>query len=231
MPGIDFKTMFGRSVKDWRHQRGISQEELAERSDLHRTYISDVERGARNLSLESISKLARALEISVSDLFSWEFPIKKDGDAKSNGHRRKPVEVLLVEDNPDDVKLTLRAFKQGRFANQVYVVQDGAEALDYLYGQGKYASRRATESAQVVLLDLSLPKVNGMEVLKRIKGDPRTKTIPVVILASSKEQKDVIESYHLGVNSYVVKPVNFEQFAIAVQELGLYWLLHNQPPK
>ncbi|HXI69530.1 MAG TPA: response regulator [Verrucomicrobiae bacterium] len=141
------------------------------------------------------------------------------------------IEILLVEDNQDDLDMTLRSLRKANLTNRIQAVRDGAEALEFIFCQGAFAGRTFENPPKLILLDLKLPKVDGMEVLKRIKSDPRTKTIPVVILTSSKEQKDVVESYHLGVNSYVVKPVNFENFAAAVQELGMYWLLHNQPPK
>jgi CheY-like chemotaxis protein len=142
----------------------------------------------------------------------------------------KIVEVL-VEDRPQDLELTLRAFKKAKLTNRVEVARDGAEAIEFLFCEGAHAGRKIEDGPKVVLLDLKLPKVDGMEVLRRMKSDPRTSSIPVVVLTSSQEQKDVIESYHLGVNSYIVKPVNFESFATAVQELGYYWLLLNQPPK
>lgn len=138
--------------------------------------------------------------------------------------------ILLVEDDPKDVELTLTALEEYNLANEVVVAPDGAKALDYLYCRGDYADRPHDNPA-VLLLDLKLPKVDGLEVLRRLKGDPRTALIPIVVLTSSKEQNDVVESYRLGVNSYIVKPVNFETFAGAVQQLGMYWLLLNQPPK
>jgi CheY-like chemotaxis protein len=141
------------------------------------------------------------------------------------------IEILLVEDNQDDLDMALRSLRKANLTNQIQIVRDGAEALEFIFCQGSYAGRKFENPPKVILLDLKLPKIDGMEVLKRIKSDPRTKMIPVVILTSSKEQRDVIESYNLGVNSYIVKPVNFEQFAAAVRELGMYWLLHNQPPK
>ena len=142
----------------------------------------------------------------------------------------KSVEILLVEDSPADAELTVRALRKQNLANRLHHVQDGAEALDFIFGTGAYAGRSIDDAPRVVLLDLKLPKVDGLEVLQRIKGDARTKVIPVVVLTSSKEQNDVVDSYNLGVNSYIVKPVNFERFADAVRVLGLYWLLHNQPP-
>ena len=141
------------------------------------------------------------------------------------------VEILLVEDSPMDLELALRALQKAKVANHIQVARDGAEALEFVFGEGAHAGRRIEDAPKVILLDLKLPKVDGLEVLQRIKGDPRTKTIPVVVLTSSKEQRDIVESYKLGVNSYIVKPVNFERFAEAVQELGFYWLLLNQPPK
>jgi two-component system, response regulator len=140
------------------------------------------------------------------------------------------VELLLVEDNPQDLALSLRAFKKANLANRIHIARDGVEALDFIFCEGAYGTRKITDTPKVILLDLKLPKIDGLEVLKRIKGDPRTKMIPVVVLTSSKEQSDVVESYQFGVNSYIVKPVSFEQFAESVRDLGLYWLLKNQPP-
>ena len=141
------------------------------------------------------------------------------------------VELLLVEDNPEDLKMTLRALKKANLANHIHVARDGAEALQFIFCEGEFSGRKIENAPKVILLDLKLPKIDGKEVLERIKSDRRTKMIPIVVLTSSKEQSDVVESYNLGVNSYIVKPVNFEGFAAAVQELGMYWLLHNQPPK
>ncbi|MES2309859.1 MAG: response regulator [Verrucomicrobiota bacterium] len=141
------------------------------------------------------------------------------------------IEILLVEDNPQDLELTLRALKKSKVSNAVHVARDGAEALDYIFCEGTYKNRPNKEAPKVILLDLKLPKVDGLEVLQKLKSDPKTKAIPIVVLTSSKEQKDIIESYKLGVNSYIVKPVNFEGFTSAVENLGLYWLLLNQPPQ
>jgi len=137
--------------------------------------------------------------------------------------------ILLAEDNPKDVELTLTALDEHNLANEVVVVNDGAEALDYLYRRGKF-SMRADNDPAVVLLDLKMPKVNGLEVLRTIKNDNKLKTIPLVILTSSREEKDLVESYKLGVNAYVVKPVNFQQFIEAVKELGAFWAIINEPP-
>lgn len=141
------------------------------------------------------------------------------------------VEILIVEDTPQDLQLALRALKKANLTNRIHVARDGVEALEFIFCEGPHAGRKIENGPKVILLDLKLPKVDGLEVLKRIKGDRRTQAIPVVVLTTSKEQTDVVESYRLGVNSYIVKPVNFERFAAAVQELGMYWLLLNHPPK
>ena len=141
------------------------------------------------------------------------------------------VEILLVEDNPNDVELTLHALKKNNIANSIHVVRDGAEALDFLFSTGAYSNRDTNTKPKVILLDLKLPKVDGMEVLKRVKSDKRTSSIPVVVLTSSREERDIVESYRLGVNSFISKPVDFEQFTEAVRQLGLYWLLLNQLPE
>jgi CheY-like chemotaxis protein len=142
-----------------------------------------------------------------------------------------PIEILLVEDNRYDEELTLHALQAHNVANHILVAHDGAQALDYLFGTGEYAGRDVTDTPKVILLDLKLPKVDGLEVLRQVKSDPRTKAIPVVVLTSSREERDIVESYALGVNSYIVKPVDFQQFSAVVQHLGLYWLLYNQPPQ
>jgi CheY-like chemotaxis protein len=138
--------------------------------------------------------------------------------------------VLLVEDNLDDVELTMRAFRKNNLLNEVVVVNDGAEALDYLFGAGTYAGRDMSLLPQVILLDLKLPKVDGLEVLRRIRADERTKLLPVVILTTSKEEQDLTQSYSLGANSYIRKPIDFDQFIEAVRQLGLYWLVLNEAP-
>jgi two-component system response regulator len=142
-----------------------------------------------------------------------------------------PVEILFIEDNPNDVELALRALEKNKLSNRIHVVRDGAEALDFIFGTGPYVGRSVNEVPKVILLDLKLPKVDGLEVLKRIKADPITRVIPVVVLTSSREESDIVASYHLGVNSYIVKPIDFQQFTEAVRQLGLYWLLLNQPPR
>ena len=140
------------------------------------------------------------------------------------------VEILMVEDNPNDAELALRSLKKNNITNSVVQVTDGEEALDFLFARGKFAGRSLENRPKVVLLDLKLPKVDGLELLRAMRADPRTKLIPVVVLTTSREESDIVESYRLGVNSYIVKPVDFDKFMDAVKDMGLYWLLLNQPP-
>jgi two-component system response regulator len=140
------------------------------------------------------------------------------------------VEVVLVEDNPNDAELAIRALKGYNLANKLMWLKDGVEALDFIFAQGQYADRSVGEVPKVILLDLKLPRVDGLEVLEKIKSDTRTKSIPVVVLTSSSEERDIIASYNLGVNSYVIKPVDFDKFVDAAKEIGLYWMLLNNPP-
>ena len=140
------------------------------------------------------------------------------------------MDILLVEDNPEDVEITLRAFQKHHIANKIHVVRDGEEALECLFGTGRYAECSPCENTRLILLDLKLPKIDGLEVLQRCKTDPRTKHIPIVVLTSSREEEDLARCYNYGVNSYVVKPVDFPQFSDAVRQVGLYWMLLNQVP-
>lgn len=141
------------------------------------------------------------------------------------------IDILLVEDNPHDAELCIRALKKSNLANNLFIVEDGAEALDFIFCRNKYSERNVLNPTKVVLLDLKLPKVDGLEVLKTIRGDEKTRLIPVVMVTSSRQDSDIKEAYKLGVNSYVVKPVDFDQFVEAMGKLGLYWLLINEPPK
>lgn len=222
------RSIFANSVKRWRNQRGLTQEELAERADLHRTYISDVERGARNLSLESIDKLARALDISLPILFS---PDEAPGSPvnRPNTPSAEYVDIVLVENNPSDANLALEAFTKARVTNSVRVVTDGAAALDVLFGRGSFADNVRGPSNQIVLLDLDLPKVTGVEVLRQMKSDKRTCSIPVVILAISDNHRDVNECKRLGAAAIVTKPISFQGLNKALPALHLYWALIKSP--
>jgi len=142
-----------------------------------------------------------------------------------------PVEILIVEDNPHDLEMTMRGLQKAHLVNHVHVARDGEEALDFVFCEGAHAGRPMSDQPKLILLDLKLPKVDGLEVLARLKADPRTRSIPVVMLTSSQEQSDLLESYQNGVNSYIVKPVNFEAFVQAVSELGMYWMMLNEPPE
>jgi len=219
MVASDLKALLGIAIKTKRFVLGISQEELAERAGLHRTYVSDVERGARNPSIGSIEKLARALQSSVSLLFEQATAADDTKGAK------ELVEILLVEDNPLDVKLTLRAFEKAQITNPMHVVSDGVEALDFLFAAGSYAYRAKEDHPKVILLDLNLPKISGLEVLRRIKADPRTRHIAVVILTVSNRDRDINECRRLGAETYIVKPVGFQKFSEVTPRLNLAWVL------
>lgn len=228
MPKVDVKKIFGSSVRVRRNHLGFSQETLAERANLHRTYISDVERGERNVSLENIERLAHALDISVAALFpGTELLNATIPPTNRNGKDSRLVEVLLVEDDPDDVELTLRAFRKARFTNHVQVVGDGALALDYIFGRKTKtnAGRKAAAIPQIILLDLHLPKVNGLEVLERIKADKRTRHIPVIILTVSNDSAIIAECERLGADNFIVKPVDFQRLSKATPLLNLNWAL------
>ena len=212
----DLKRLFGTAIKGKRSELGISQEELADRAGLHRTYVSDVERGARNLSLESIEKLAHALELSISGLFERAH----DGAAAAN-----TVEVLLVEDEPLDVELTLSAFRKARFTNPIHVVHDGLEAVEFLFATGQYAHRRDLLLPGVILLDLNLPRLNGLDLLRQLKADRRMERIPVIVLTISQHDRDIAECRRLGVETYLVKPVDFRDFSEVTPHLQLEWAL------
>ena len=214
----DIKNRFGTAVRSRRKHLGISQEELAGRAGLHRTYVADIERGARNLSLANIEKLAKALETSIPTLFAQDEPGPKSDATKLR-------DILLVEDNPDDIDLTLRAFKSASVANPVRVARDGAEALDFLFCTGAYSERKTEPPPHVVLLDLNLPKINGLEVLRRLKADSRTEAIPVVMLTASERDRDIDESRRLGAENYIVKPVDFHRFTQVTPQLKLSWSL------
>lgn len=226
MSGPSIIARFGASVRKLRFRLGISQETLAERADLHRTYIADIERGARNVTLRSIDRLAKALEVSTPDLLMQTCQNVFSALAPGQPPPRDLAHILLVEDNPDDVDLTLLVFQRVKIANPIRVVRDGAEALDYVFLKGKYAHRNHGPPS-VILLDLNLPKVGGMEVLARLKADSCTQKIPIIVLTSSRTGPDVKESLRLGADAYIVKPVDFGNFSQVTPKLSLLWaLLH-----
>lgn len=225
----DVKKSFGETVKKLRHDLGLSQENLAERADLHRTYISDVERGSRNLSLENIERLAHALEISVSALFA----AKDDPKSEESGRQISAdacIDILFVEDNDDDVELAMRALKRANIANRIHVVRDGPAALDFLFCTGEYAHRQRGDLPRLVLLDLWLPKVDGIEVLRRLKNDPDLRSIPVIMLTGSDNFRDFAAAKQLGAAGYIVKPVSFQNLSEVTPALNLQWALLKNPP-
>jgi CheY-like chemotaxis protein len=211
----DLKALLGAAIKTERSMLGISQEELAERAGLHRTYVSDVERGARNPSIASIEKLAQALKLSVSRLFA----------RASDGTPIELIEILLVEDDPRDVQLTRRAFEKARITNPLHVVSDGVEALHFLFATGPYQHRYHAALPEIVLLDLNLPKKSGLEVLRRMKADQLTKHISVIVLTVSNRDRDINECRRLGAETYIVKPVDFLSFSKVTTRLSLAWML------
>ena len=201
------------AIKTQRASLGISQEELAHRAGLHRTYVSDLERGARNPSIESIEKLAGALQVSVSNLFEG---------AGNGSSSRQMEEILLMQDNPRDVDLTIRAFKKANITNPLKVARDGEEALDLVFADANRGSPRRT---LLILVDLNLPKISGLEFLRRIKAAEQTQDIPVIILTLSIRDRDIAECRKLGVENYIVKPVDFQNFSEVTARLGLAWTL------
>lgn len=225
------RTSFATAVRWWRKKHGITQEELAERADLHRTYISDVERGARNLSLESISKLAMALEVSVATLFGVAH-IRNEAPGRGTHERlgREFVEILMVEDDPADIELTLQAFKQARFTNKVQVARDGVAALDFLFCRGPFAGRNAEDAPHMILLDLNLPRLNGVEVLRQIKSEKRTQDIPVVVLTASDRERDIAECRQLGAKDYLTKPVSIQRLCEVTPAFQMDWALCRPSP-
>ena len=218
------KKRFGLVIKNWRGKSGISQEELAWRAGLHRSYVADVERGVRNLSLESIEKLANALKVSFSTLFEplGDFP-EALWLSESTSDRNELVDILLIEDNPNDVELTLEAFRKAKIKNRVHVATDGALALAYLFGPGTSPRTKTHNRPKIILLDLDLPKISGTKLLQVIKTDKRTRTIPVIVLTASRHDRDMMESRRLGADAYIVKPVNFHSFGEATPQLSLHW--------
>lgn len=212
----------GAIIKAHRLRLGVTQEELAWRADIHRSYLADIERGGRNVTLRSIANLARALEVSVKDLMQRP-------DEEPNAKPLVPGDILLVEDNPDDVALTLRAFAHAKFTNPVKVVTDGQAALDHLFGSGQ-DTPHLVPLPQLVLLDLNLPSVPGIEVLRQIKAARRTREVPVVVLTVSQHDDLILECSRLGAANYIIKPVGFENFSRITPALDMHWALVRKAP-
>jgi CheY-like chemotaxis protein/predicted XRE-type DNA-binding protein len=227
MEKIAIEKRLGMSVKNWRNRLEIPQDELARRSGFHRSYISDIERGSRNASLKSVEKLAEALGISVLTLFA-------DMESKSAStplRTDEMVDILLVEDNENDMLLSMQAMTNANFTNRIFVVRDGAEALDFLFCTGRYAYRRSNDQPQVILLDLNLPKIDGLEVLRRVKADSRTRSIPVVVLTASKDDAAIATCKRLGAETFIAKPVDFQNFSAVALQLSLQWALLKPAPQ
>ena len=227
MPTIDLKSLLGKAIREKRNAQGISQEELGDRAGLHRTYISDIERGSRNISLGSLDKLARALRIPISTLFSIadSTPSPDDAIAHRTVTTKELVDILLVEDNEQDVTLAIEAFKNVNLSNGIEVVRDGEEALDFIFCRHRYSKRSIGHCPQVILLDLTLPKVSGLEVLRQIKADERTKMIHVIVLTGSQRDHDIAQCRRLGAETCILKPVNLNNLCKVTAKLNLYWAL------
>jgi two-component system, response regulator len=217
----NFDQNFGAAVRKWREALKLSQEQLAKRAGLHRTYICDIERGARNISLEKTQKLAKALSIPLVTLLA-------DLEPKLISPSLRPdelVDILIVEDDATDAALTVEHIKDWSISNRVYVAADGLAALNFLFGVGEFSHRLATDKPRLILLDLKIPKIDGLEMLRRIKADPRTQSIPVVILTASQHERDMAECKRLGVHNYILKPITQKNFSETSLKLDLQWAM------
>jgi len=223
----DVKKRFGLAIKNWRAKSDISQEELAWRAGLHRSYVADIERGFRNASLQSIEKLASAFQVSLSTLFTLVGDLSEgSGKAGAASECAQLVDVLLIEDNPRQTALTLETFRRAGVKNRIDVVPHGAAALEYLFDDATAETRRRPQTRpQLILLDLSLPKSGAMQVLRRIKRDERTQQIPVVVLAAAGDDALIDESRRLGADMHLRKPVDFRRFFEATLRLNWRWAL------
>ncbi|MGZ4973560.1 MAG: helix-turn-helix domain-containing protein, partial [Limisphaerales bacterium] len=219
----------GNAVRKLRRQMGISQEELAERADLHRTYIAGIERGGRNITLRSIDKLAKAFNVSVAALLTLSAGDLTDNASAANVCCPAVIDILLIEDDPDDAELTVKALTAGHLTNRVHIVRDGPQALDFLFAAGEYTNRR-NDLPQLIMLDLTLPKLSGLEVLQRLKHDPRTQNIAIIVLTGSTNGADMAECKRLGIEHYIVKPVEFSAFRSVVQQHSFPWALLKPSP-
>jgi CheY-like chemotaxis protein/DNA-binding XRE family transcriptional regulator len=231
MAATQITSRFGASVRAIRQRLGISQEALAERADLHRTYITGIEAGVRNVTLNSIDKLARALEVSAASLLQLGHrPPSPPTHSSGESSLSQFVDILMVEDDPQDVEMTLLAFKRARITNSLQVVCDGQQALDFLFCTGTFAHRQMENRPNLVLLDLKLPKVDGLDVLRKIKADERLRSIPVVVLTGSRDARTFSECQRLGAATFIVKPVDFQKLGRVTPQLNLDWALLQQPP-
>ena len=224
-PLAKVKKDFGASVRAHRLRLGLSQERLAERAGLHRTYVTDVERGARNISLESISRLAGALELPVSSLFAAPGPA--DRLARHAGTAQ--AHILLVEDDPREAADAMQALREARLANQVELVNNGAAALDYLFYEGAFARRKRLPGPLVVLLDLGLPRMHGLEVLKRVRADARTRMVRVVALIGPPPDNEHHSALRLGADACLRKPLDFQALSSITPQLNFSWFLLHPP--
>jgi CheY-like chemotaxis protein/DNA-binding XRE family transcriptional regulator len=223
---LALQTRLGATVKSYRRQLGITQEELAWRADMHRTYLADIERGARNITLRSISNLARALQLSVEGLLFHA----RGADAMLTTEELEGAvgEIVLIEDNRHDVELALRAFRHAKFTNPVTVLETGESGLDYLFRRGAYA-KMTGRLPQLVLLDLDLPVVSGLEVLQSLRANPKTHDLPIVVLTVMRDESLIRECRRLGATDYIVKPIEFASFARTTSNLDFHWTL--LPPR
>jgi CheY-like chemotaxis protein/DNA-binding XRE family transcriptional regulator len=223
----EFLAEFGKFVREERKKLGISQEELAERSGLHRTYITDVERGVRNMTFESALKLTGSLDLSFQDFFA-EFRRWNDArvsTASASIPETSPADILIVEDDPKDAELTIVGLQRNALVNRIAIASTGRDALQLLHGRRDDMNVKDTISPRVVLLDLRLPDIDGIEVLRRIRSHQRTRTLPVVILTSSRSDLDFHESVSVGVSGYLTKPIDWVEFSLMMPKFGFRWLL------
>ncbi len=225
---FELPKLLGKTIRLRRQELGLSQEELAWRAGLNRTYVTDVERGARNLSLSTMDKLAQALRVPLSTLLHEADKARGAVEQSASGEPSQ-VDILLVEDNPSDADLTVGALRRARLSNSIHLARDGSEALDYLFCTGQYADRKTELRPRLVLLDLKLPRIDGLEVLQRMKADPRTRDIPVVVLTISRLGPDIAQARRLGIEAYIIKPVDFQRLSEVTPKLELSWSLLRLP--
>lgn len=218
---------FGAAVRECRNSLGISQEELAWRAGLHRTYIADIERGVRNITLRSMESVAKALDVPMSNLL-----VRTGGRAEVPPSLAQDGlgEILLIEDNPADAELAVLAFRRARVTNPIKVIADGQKAVDYLLAPGLPANRRRARLPQLILLDLNLPTLPGLEVLRRLKREALTRDIPVIVLTVSQQDGDLAQCRRLGAAAYLNKPVGFENFSQVISQLSFNWALLKAAP-